>query len=329
MKIDGLVSGLETASIIDALMDVQAIPKTLIANKITDRNAIISNLQSLNTSLQDLVAKAKTAASERSLSTFVARSSAETVTVAAGSGATAFSTDVVVDAVAAAHTVVTAARGSGAWGGAHTLVAADGTQTEINPAGTTAEDLAKAINGAKAGVTASVIPAGVDADGNPLSRVQITSTATGAASAFTLHSGTGADVDAGTAADLTAEAGAAVLAQGSDAQLRMFVGTAAEQTLTSTSNTFTVGTGIDVTVTKAGADPITITVAPDAKAQTKAAEDFITQVAGLLTRIDNGSKATVADAGDTTTLGVFTGDSTVRGLRGALADAVQHPIDGV
>ena len=34
-------------------------------------------------------------------------------------------------------------------------------------------------------------------------------------------------------------------------------------------------------------------------------------------------------AGGTTTLGVFTGDSTVRALSTALADAVQHPVDGV
>ena len=33
--------------------------------------------------------------------------------------------------------------------------------------------------------------------------------------------------------------------------------------------------------------------------------------------------------GEKTTLGVFTGDSTVRNLRTALANAVQHPIDGV
>ena len=62
MKLDGLVSGLKTQELIKALMDVSAIPKTLITNKIADRNSIITNLQSLNTTLQELVAKAKTAA---------------------------------------------------------------------------------------------------------------------------------------------------------------------------------------------------------------------------------------------------------------------------
>ena len=70
MKLDGLVSGLKTEELIKALMDVSAIPKTLITNKIADRNSIISNLQSLNTTLQDLVAKAKTAAGATSLASF-------------------------------------------------------------------------------------------------------------------------------------------------------------------------------------------------------------------------------------------------------------------
>lgn len=72
-----------------------------------------------------------------------------------------------------------------------------------------------------------------------------------------------------------------------------------------------------------------MSVAIDTEAQAKTAGDFVKQIGDLLKRIDNGSKATVAEAGGKTTLGVFTGDSTVRALRGALANAVQHPVDGV
>ncbi|WP_091234037.1 flagellar filament capping protein FliD [Microbacterium sp. 3J1] len=329
MKLDGLVSGLKTEELIKALMDVSAIPKTLITNKITDRNTVISNLQSLNTSLQDLVTKAKTAASATSLASFTATSSSDTVTVTAGSTAMAFSTSVVIDAVATAHSVVTAAAGSTAWGGTFTVAGVDGDPVEITPSGTGAQDLANAINNSKAGVTATVVPAGSDADGKPLSRIQLTSNETGEAGEFTLHRGTAADVAAGTSTDLGAQPGAAVVAQGADARIRLFAGTAAEQTLTSASNTISVGQGIDITVTKAGADPVTVSVARDAKKQTATAEAFVKEIASLLTRIDNGSKATVGAVGETTTLGVFTGDSTVRTLRGALANAVQHPVDGV
>lgn len=329
MKLDGLVSGLKTDELITALMDVAAIPKKLITNKITDRGAIITNLQSLNKTLQDLVTKAKAAAGQTSLAAFTATASSESVTVVAGAKASAFSTSIVVDAVASAHSVITASGGAAAWGGEFTLVASDGTQKAITPVGTSPQDLAKAINAAKAGVTATVVPAGTDADGKPLSRIQLTAAETGGSGAFTLHRGAAADVAAGTAPDVAKEAGAAVLTQGSDARIRMFAGTAAEQSLTSASNTFSIGEDIDVTVSKASTDPIVVSVALDAKAQTTKAETFIKEIAALLTRIDNGSKATVGAVGEKTTLGVFTGDSTVRNLRTALADAVQYPVDGV
>ncbi len=329
MKLDGLVSGLKTEELIKALMDVSAIPQTLIKNKITDRTGIITNLQSLNTSLQGLVDKAKAAAAPSSLAAFTATSSSETVTVTAGAKATAFSTSVVVDAVATAHSVVTAAAGSAAWAGTFTIAGLDGDPVEVTPLGTGPQDLANAINNSKAGVTATVVPAGADADGKPLSRIQLTSNETGAAGEFTLHRGTAAEVAAGTAADMGGEPGAAIITQGADARVRLFAGTAAEQTLQSASNTLSVGEGIDITITRASADPVTVTVARDAKKQTTTAEAFVKEIAGLLTRIDNGSKATVGEVGETTTLGVFTGDSTVRNLRGALANAVQHPVDGV
>lgn len=329
MKLDGLVSGLKTEELIKALMDVSAIPKTLITNKITDRNSIITNLQSLNTTLQDLAAKAKKAATPTSLAAFTATSSADTVTVTAGAKASAFSTAIVVDAVATAHSVVTAAAGDTAWGGTFSIVGSDGKAVELAPVGTGPQDLAKAINDSKAGVSATVVPAGKDADGKPLSRIQITSSETGAAGTFTVHRGTAAQVAAGTSTDLGAAPGAALLTQGADARIRLFAGTAAEQTLTSASNTVTVGEGIEVTVTVASDDPVTVTVARDAKKQTATAETFIKEIAALLVRIDNGSKATVGKPGENTTLGVFTGDSTVRNLRGALASAVQHPVDGV
>lgn len=329
MNIDGLVSGLDTTKIINSLMDVAAIPKNQITAKITDRTSIITNLQSLNASLQDLSAKAKTAQGADSLGAFTATASSDAVRVTAGASAAAFTTGVVVDAVAASHAVVTAAAPATGWSGPFTLVRSDGTTIEIPAGATSAAELAKTINGAKAGVTASVVPAGTAADGTPLSRLQLTATATGAKNAFTLQRGTSADVAAGTAVDVATESGAAVVTVGSDARIRLFAGTAAEQVLTSADGSFTIGPDITVTAVKAGVDPVTVQVVPDAKAQSSTAEAFVKQISALLTRIDNGSKATVGAPGKDTTLGVFTGDSTVRALRGALANAVQAPVDGV
>ncbi|WP_309668385.1 flagellar filament capping protein FliD [Microbacterium sp. SORGH_AS_0454] len=145
-----------------------------------------------------------------------------------------------------------------------------------------------------------------------------------------LHRGSAADVAAGTGDDVTTETGAAIVARGTDAVIRLFAGTAAEQSVTSSSNTFVgIGEGVDITVRATSTQPVTVTVAADGKAQSDTAAAFIKDIAALLTRIDNGSKATVAAPGSATTLGVFTGDSTVRSLRGALASAVQSPVGSV
>lgn len=328
VTLPGLASGLDTAAIIKSLMDVAAIPKTLIESKITDRNLVISNLQSLNTSLQDLATKAKAASGVDALQTFTSTSSSDAVKITAGTGAGPFSTSVVVDAVAQSHSMVSGSAETSSFAGTFTLVASDGTQSEVTA--TSAADLARQLNAAGTGVTATVVSGGTAADGTPLSRLQLTSEGTGTASSFTLYRGAAADVDGGTATDVATEAGAAVITQGSDAQIRLYAGTAAEQTVTSASNTFTgVAAGVDLEVTKVSAEPVSVAVSFDKAAQAKSAETFVKQVADLLTRIDNGSKATVADAGGSTTLGVFTGDSTVRSLRTGLANAIQYPVDGV
>lgn len=332
IALDGLVSGLNTTELIKALMDVQAIPRNLMKAKADDKNVIISQLQTLNASLQDLAAKAKTAAKGETLSAFSATSSSKDVTVSLRPGAAALTADIVVDRLAQKHTVVTAA--STAWPDAPptlTLENAAGERLEITAESTSMTDVSRAVNSAGFGITASVVAAGKDADGNPLQRLQLVAAESGSESAFRVFRGDEAAVDAGTAADIVAASGAAIVTTGADAQVRLWAGTAAEQTITSSSNTFTeLFAGVDVTVSAASTEPVTVGVAVDDKARTTAAADFIKQVASILTRIDNGSKATVGSAsGDATTLGVFTGDSTIRALRQSLADAIQHPIDGV
>jgi flagellar hook-associated protein 2 len=331
LSLDGLASGLDTTALIDALMDVQAIPRTLLQNKADDKGVVISHLQTLNTSLQDLLTKATGAKKADSLAAYTATSSSDAVAVTASAGAAASRMEVVVDRVATAHTVVTSALTE--WPEQPptlTLVDAEGNQTEIVAVGTSLTEVAAAINKAGAPVTAQVVSAGVDANGDPLQRLQLVANASGAAGTFQLYRGDAASVDAGTAVDLATEPGAAVVAQGQDAQVRLWAGTAAEQVVTSSTNTFDdLMPGIDVTVSKVTSEPVTVSVSADTAASAKTAKSFVDSIAAVLKRIDEGSKATVGGAGESTTLGVYTGDSTVRALRRALADAVQYPVDGV
>ncbi len=332
LSLDGLVSGLKTTEVIKALMDVHAIPRSLLKAKMDDKNGIVSQLQTLNTAIQNLATAAEKAAVPDGLARFTTTSSSPSVTVATRAGAAPLSADIVVDQVATNHTIVSAAtQGWPVDPPVITLENAKGERVQVTADSASMQDVAQAINEAGAGIVAAAVPAGRDADGNVMHRLQLRAADSGEAGQFRAYRGDIAAVENGTASDLSTEAGAAVIATGADARLRLWAGTSAEQVLTSSSNTFTdLFDGVDVTVTARSADPVTIGVAVDTEARTKASADFIAAVKDILTRIDNGSKTTVAaKPGDKTTLGVFTGDSTVRGLRNALADAVQHPVDGV
>lgn len=332
IALDGLVSGLNTTELIKSLMDVNAIPRNLLKSKMTDKGVIISNLQSLNTSLQDIATKAKAALAPGAMARFATTSSASGVSVTATKDAEPVTAEIVVDRVAQRHSVVTAAHA--AWPDEPpvlTLQNSAGERVEVTAASSSPQDVAKAISAAGFGITARAVSAGTDAEGSPLYRLQLSAAETGAAGAFRVDRGDMASVDAGTSTDLATEPGAATITTGADAQIRLWAGTAAEQVVTSSTGTFAdLFTGVNITVTAKPADPVTIGVNRDASAQAKASGDLISQLASLLTRIDNGSTATVpSGAGETTTLGVFTGDSTVRALRRALADAVQYPVDKV
>jgi flagellar hook-associated protein 2 len=326
LSLDGLVSGMDTTAVIKALMDVESIPRNLLRAKMDDKGTIISNLQSLNSAIQDLAAKAKDAAVPGALTRWTATSSSPSVTVTAGANAAPVSSDIVVDAVAQRHSIVSSA--FAAWPvepPVLTLENAAGELKTITAASGSAQDIARAITASASGVTASAVPSGTDAQGNTLYRLQVTADEAGADGAFRLFRGSD------TADDLAAEPGAAVVTTGADAQIRLWAGTTAEQVLTSGSGAFTgLFPGVDVTVTAAASEPVTLTVSGDLAGQKAAHGDFVKQLASILARIDNGSRATVPDVpGKDTTLGVFTGDSTVRALRGALADAVQRPVGGV
>ncbi len=332
LSIDGLVSGLDTTAIIDALMDVEAIPRALLKAKSDDRQSVITQLQSLNTALQGLFTRAKDATGPDALGQVTTAGSGTGIAVTARPGAAPVSTQLVVDRTATAHTVVTAAAAAFADEPlVLTIENAAGELVEVRPSSGAPADVARALTAADAGVTATAVAAGTAADGAPLWRLQITATQSGADGVFHVHSGDATAVAAGTAADLASAPGAAVITEGRDAQVRLWAGTAAELTVTSASNTFTdLFPGVDVTVTTAGADPVTVAVAADDSARAKTAGAFVAQIAAVLAGIAKGSTATAAtSAGETTTLGVFTGDSTVRALHQALTNAVQHPIDGV
>lgn len=333
LGIDGLVSGLDTTTLINTLMQSEAVPQTILKNKATAGQTLVAALQGLNSKIADLATQAATVAKPGSLSLFTSTSSSAAVKVTTASGAVAGSLDVVVGATASAKTAVTAAMT--AWPDSPatlTFVTASGTTTEVTAASSSLDDVVTAVNASKSGVSAVKVASGKDASGATQYRLQLTSATTGADGGFDVYRGSKADVDAGTAPDLLTQPGAAVISQARDASITLWAGTSAEQVVTSGSNTFTdLLPGVSVTVSAVTTDPVHLAITRDNTATTKVATDLIAGVnaaLGLISSKSASTSSTTSTGTTTVTAGVFGGNATTRDLTQKLTDAVLSPIDG-
>ncbi|MGZ4660271.1 MAG: flagellar filament capping protein FliD [Arthrobacter sp.] len=330
--IDGLSSGLDTTSMINSLMAVEALPQTQLKTKLASDQSMITSLQGLNTRLTLLNSTASGDATVNALNLFTASTSAPSLTATANTTAAAGSLDVTVTKLAQTQVDVTAAMAS--WpvdaGGAPaklTIVDATGKQTEIAPASTSLDDVVTAINAASGGAAAVKVPAG-----NGTYRLQLTATSSGAAGAFQIYQGSAADVTAGTATDLMSDPAAAVVRTAQDAEAVLYAGTAAEQKITSATNTFTnLLPGVSVTATAVSAAPVTVTVASDTAAISQKASDLVKAVNDALGFISDNSSVTTTTTAEGTSAakgGIFTGNSSVRAVGDALLTAMAAPVNG-
>ncbi len=324
ISLDGLVSGLDTATLIKSLMAVEAIPQNILQNKYSSTQNYLKALQSLNTSVAALAELGKNGMKPDALDLFTAKSSHESATVTVGKGASATQLDVTVDKLAQSQQLVTGAMP--AWPNdppVFTIQSADGTLKEITASSSSMSDIVSAINAADAGVQATRIASGVDAGtGEALYRLQLTATVSGTAGTFTMYEGAGSGTPLA----------ATLIRSGEDASLTLWKGTPAEQVVSSSSNTFTdLMPGVSLSVTAVSATPITITVARDDKAIGKAAETLISKLNEILESIGTQRKLTTttgADGKPVVSGGVFGSDSTVRDVEQRLLTAASGPIDG-
>ena len=335
MAVDGLISGLNTTQLIDQLMQAEAVPQTLLKNKVTDSTTFITAMQTLNTKVASLATAAAALATPAGTDLHTASVSSTSVTATAGTGAVDGTIDFTVDRLAQSQVTVTGPLTQ--WPDQPptlTFVAADGTTTQVTASSSSLADVAAAINKAGVGVSATQVAAGLDpATGQQLYRLQLSSAKTGASAAFTVYRGTPADVTAGTATNLLNDPGAAQVRQAQDAQLTLWAGSAAAQAVTSSTNTFTsVLPGVTVTVSAASATPVTLTVARDDTGISNAANSLVTSLNDIFTFISQKQAVTTGTdtaGGTTVTAGAFTGDSTVRDANQKLIDAVIAPINGI
>src|SRR6476659_1880831 len=190
-SISGLASGLDTAGIIDQLMQLEAVSQNRLKLQQSTQKTVLTALQSLNTDVSLLGSKADTLAQASTWQTMKATSSGTDLSAAVGTTATAGSFSVRVDKLATRHQfALTDAHaltdvvvpGGGTTTGVR-LTSDDGTVHDLPTGGGTLGEVVTAINASTTttGVSASAVKV---ADGSY--RLLVQSTATGATSDFTL-----------------------------------------------------------------------------------------------------------------------------------------------
>jgi flagellar capping protein FliD len=317
MSVDGLVSGMDTTSIISQLLSVEAGPQNALKTKLSTTQTNASAYRTVNTTFLAVTAAADAVLKPDLWTTTKATSSASAyATASASPGALTGSLTFSVTQLATSHAVVN--RNTGTWTastaayGASSIQVFDKSGTSkgtIAIGGTqTVADAAKAINASTLGLTAAVVqisPTEV--------ALQVTATATGAASEFSFT-------------------GAGTFTKNSQAQdAQLSIGTINPYTVSSPTNTFSsVLPGTTITAVKADPGtpgppaipptPVTVSVVSDPDA-------IATKVSALVDAV-NASNKTVKDytSNATGSTAALKGDYSVSSLGGALLDAVSFAV---
>jgi flagellar hook-associated protein 2 len=304
ISLDGLASGLDTTALIGSLMQVEAIPQTQLKNKSYEIQTMVSALQGLNSKVAALATQASASAKPAAMDLYSASLSSDKVTANTTAAARAGAVDFAVTKLA--QTQVTVTDKVVGWPYTTMTITSGGQSFTVTPLTSSLDDVVNSVNAAGAGVMASKV-----AVGGGEFRLQFAATKSGAAGAFTIS-------DPGTAFTNVKAA--------QDAEIELWPGTDAAQTVKSASNTFSdVLPGVSLTAKEATAAPVTLTVGRDDAGITKLASDLVAGLNGVFSLV--ASKSAVSGAGGSaTTAGVFAGDSTIRSMNQALLSAASLPV---
>lgn len=313
LNVDGLVSGLDTSAIISQLMQIERQPQLRLIAKRDSVNRVADLYRQLNTRFQAIETAAEALNGSLDWRSPKATSSDESqVTATATSSATSGTISFRVTALASAHSVVstgsiTDPAATGQFSGGFTVAGV--TVSDVGDGSLNA--VASAINNTVPNVTATVVQTGTDTY-----RLQLTSKATGAGSAFTV---TGSGLEALGTVDQ-------IVTQGTDASLT--VGDANPYTVTSSTNTITgLLPGVTLSLkatTPATAAPVTVTVAPDNEAIADKVDTLVKAVndANTLIRTNSTYNTTTKKAG------LLLSDQNASALSASIVQATTNGVDG-
>ncbi|MFN8074011.1 MAG: flagellar filament capping protein FliD [Kineosporiaceae bacterium] len=295
LSISGAVTGLDTASIVDQLVQVEGRQQQMIQSRQTTAQKTSDAYSSLITSLKTVAEKAKAIAKTSSWVGSTATSSSTNVKATA-TGTVSASLTFDVTALAATHTLVSddtvSSTGAVVASGPLTFTKADGTTKSISVGAGSLGEVVSAINSSGTGLRAAAVQV---APGSY--RLQVAAGTSGTASSFTL-------------AGLDGFSGVSVLTQAADAQVTMGSGPSA-YTVTSSSNTFSgIAPGLDFTVSKLE-NGVTVEASLDGG---KVADDIDALVKSVNDLLASVAKQTAYDS-TTKTGGPLMGEPSVRALQ--------------
>lgn len=328
--VGGLVSGLDTESIISQMMDIERRPIFLLQGREVDYQAKISALGTMKGSLAALQTSANSLSDADSLVSFSAASGNTSVlTTSAGKDAAAGNYQVEVGALATAQQVrsaafTVAASTEDVGTGTLTIQVGDNAAFDvaIDADHQTLAGIATAINEAGTDVTAAVVD---DGTGNVY--LTLASSKTGAANtiSLTMVDDDGNNNDAAGLSSLYTDPVGQTLAEtqaAANAELTLN-GIAVERA----SNTITdLIDGVTLTLLEADPDnPFTVTVAQDLSAITSKIESFVTKYNATIDTLDSLQKYDAAAGSG----GILQGDSTTRQLRSSMQTLLYASVDGV
>jgi flagellar hook-associated protein 2 len=277
--VDGLISGLSTTSMIQQLMAAEAAPQDKLKSSLTDEQTATKAYQAVNTKMSAIQTAAEALTTATGWQTMRSTSDNSSVSVSAGSTATAgqISFNVTQLARAQVSTAVMPASGDVVGAGGVNITIGNDPATAVTTnipltalKTNTAQGLADAINAKGLSVRAAV----VTTDAGQM--VQFTSTKTGLVNQFSING------LAGNPAQVAVTAKDAKISIGD-------VGAAGAYSVSSSSNTFTnLMPGLTVTASAETTSPVTITTATDTgaisakvKAMVDAANDALGGIADL------------------------------------------------
>jgi flagellar hook-associated protein 2 len=338
--IDGLSSGLDTASIIRQLMQLERIPQQRLQSKQSATESMVTSLRTLNTKFASMLGAAEklgatlpgatsTTATDAWTTTTATSSDTARVSAAAVASAPAGSLSFHVKQLATAASHLSASYSSpdakvhsnllGIVQTSFSLSKGGGEAVTISTANGTLQETADAINAVKAGVNASVVLLKAATDTDPAKyHMQLTSTTTGSATGISL-----------TAADGT-ELVPTQLTAGQDALLDLGGGA----TITRSSNTISDALkGVTLTLTKpdvkdANGVYTDAAVTVEVKKDTEGIAAKVQALVDAANAARNDAKSLTAVDPVTKAKGRLYGESSVRGLvdrvRTAVPDNLSH-----